>query len=157
MTIQWKSELWKLKDLKDYDKNPRKMDKKRFDKLVESLKQDGYHQRLLINLDGTIIGGHARKKALLKAGFKENSDIEVLVPDKLLTGEDFDRVNIRDNLTYGDFDYEMLANNFDADQLIDWGMPENWILNLADAIETKEEKEKESKSDKKCPKCGEFL
>lgn len=156
MPIQWKSELWKLKDLKDYDKNPRKIDKKRFEKLVESLKQDGYHQRLLINLDGTIIGGHARKKALLKAGFKESSEIEVLVPERLLTGEDFDRVNIRDNLTYGDFDYEMLANNLDADKLIDWGMPESWILNLADEIIEKSD-EKSEKSSKKCPKCGEIL
>ncbi len=140
MTIEWKSQSWKLKDLKDYDKNPRKMDKKRFDKLVDSLKTDGYHQRLLINTDGTIIGGHARKKALLKAGYKESSEVEVLVPDRLLIDEDFDRVNIRDNLPYGEFDFEILANNFEADQLIDWGMPEDWLKFLGDdEIEVTEE------------------
>ena len=129
MTIEWKSEKWKLKDLRDYDKNPRRMDKKRFDKLVESLKSDGYHQRLLINKDGTIIGGHARKKALLKAGYKESSEIEVLVPTILLEGEDFDRVNVRDNLPYGEFDFEILANHFEPDKLIDWGMPDFFMQN----------------------------
>ncbi len=126
MAVGWKSELWKLKDLRDYDKNPRKMDKKRFHKLVDSLKTDGYHQRLLINKDGTIIGGHARKKALLKAGYKDTSEIEVLVPDRLLEGDDLDRINIRDNLPYGEFDFDILANNFEPDKLIGWGMPEDW-------------------------------
>lgn len=141
MSIEWKSQTWKLKDLRDYDKNPRKMDKKRFEKLVESLKTDGYHQRLLINTDGTIIGGHARKKALLKAGYKESSEIEVLVPDRLLVDEDFDRVNIRDNLPYGEFDFDILANNFVAEQLLEWGMPEDWLKFLQDQeeIEVSEE------------------
>jgi len=127
VAVGWKSELWKLKDLRDYDKNPRKMDKKRFHKLVDSLKTDGYHQRLLINKDGTIIGGHARKKALLKAGYKDTSEIEVLVPDRLLEGDDLDRINIRDNLPYGEFDFDILANNFEPDKLIGWGMPEDWL------------------------------
>jgi DNA modification methylase len=138
MTISWKSDLRKLKDLKDYKNNPRKMEKEPFKKLVESLKSDGYHQRLLINIDGTIIGGHARKKALLKAGYKEESEIEVLVPDRLLTGEDFDRVNIRDNLPYGSFDFDMLANMFEPEQLIEWGMPEDWLQLDVEEIEAEE-------------------
>ncbi len=141
MAIQWTSEKRKLKDLRDYDKNPRKMEKDRFEKLVESIKSDGYHQRLLINTDGTIIGGHARKKAMLKAGWKESSTIDVLVPDRLLEGEEFDRINIRDNLPYGSFDFDILANNFEASQLIEWGMPEDWLkfLDEQEEIEVSEE------------------
>jgi site-specific DNA-methyltransferase (adenine-specific) len=132
--IQWINEKWKLKDLKDYDRNPRKMGKEEFGKLVESLKSDGYHHRLLINTDGTIIGGHARKKALLKAGHKENDEIEVLVPNRRLTDEEFDRVNIRDNLPYGSFDFDMLANNFEAAQLIEWGMPADWLTEVDEEV-----------------------
>lgn len=139
MTIKWISEKRKLKDLKDYDKNPRKMGKEEFNKLVESLKSDGYHQRLLINTDGTIIGGHARKKALLKAGYKDSDEIDVLVPEKMLEGEDFDRINIRDNLPYGSFDFEMLANLFDPAQLIEWGMPADWLQLVEEDIEVTEE------------------
>jgi site-specific DNA-methyltransferase (adenine-specific) len=134
-TIQWKSETRKLKELKDYNNNPRKMNKDRFDKLVESIKSDGYHQRLLINIDGTIIGGHARKKALLKSGYTDDSEIEVLVPNRLLEGADFDRVNIRDNLQYGDFDFDMLGNLFEPAQLIEWGMPEDLLQITKDDIE----------------------
>lgn len=115
------------------------MDKDRFIKLVDSIKTDGYHQRLLINTDGTIIGGHSRKKALLKAGYKESSDIEVLVPDRLLEGDDFNRVNIRDNLPYGEFDFDMLSNLFDPEQLIEWGMPEDWLKIIEPDIEVTDE------------------
>jgi DNA modification methylase len=134
MAIQWTSERRKLKELKDYENNPRKMDKKRFEQLVDSIKQDGYHQRLLINQDGTIIGGHARKKALLKAGYKEDSEIDVLLPHRQLEQEDFDRINIRDKLPYGDYDFDILANNFEPEQLIEWGMPEEWLNFAVDEI-----------------------
>jgi site-specific DNA-methyltransferase (adenine-specific) len=135
MTLKWISEKRKLKDLKDYDNNPRKMGKEEFGKLVDSLMSDGYHQRLLINQDGTIIGGHARKKALLKSGYKENDEIDVLVPDRLLEGDDFDRINIRDNLPYGAFDFDMLANLFDPSQLIEWGMPTDWLQLVEEDME----------------------
>jgi len=121
--INWLNEKIKIKDLKEYDRNPRKMGKDEFKNLVESLQSDGYHQRLLVNQDGTIIGGHQRKKALLKAGYKESDEIEVLMPDRLLSELEFDRINIRDNLPYGSFDYDMLANLFEPQDLIEWGMP----------------------------------
>ena len=127
LDITWREEKRRIADLKEYANNPRKMTKDAFEKLVESLQSDGYHMRLLVNLDGTIIGGHQRKKALLKAGFKKTDEIEVLVPNRLLAETEYDRVNIRDNLPYGAFDFDILANNFDKQQLIDWGMPEEWL------------------------------
>ena len=51
--------------LKDYEQNPRRISKKDFEKLVESIKQDGYHQPMLIDFDNVIISGDKRKKALL--------------------------------------------------------------------------------------------
>ena len=132
MSIQWKCELRKLESLKDYEHNPRKMDKPSFDNLVKSIKDDGYHQRLLINQDGTIIGGHARKKALLKAGY---SEVEVLVPDRMLVDDDFNRVNVRDNLSFGQFDFEILNEFFDPEKLIEWGMPEDLLQKTKENIE----------------------
>lgn len=157
MNIAWGTQQRKLKDLKDYDKNPRKMDKDEFNNLIKSIQQDGYHQRLLINVDNTIIGGHQRKKAMLKAGYKPNDIIEVLVPNRLLEGDDFDRLNIRDNLPYGSFDFDMLANNFDSERLIEWGFPPlmlgNSILKMNEEVP---DKIKEIKA-KTCPHCGELL
>lgn len=136
--VVWTAVKRKISELKDYDKNPRKLGKEEFAKLVESIQQDGYHMRLLINTDGTIIGGHARKKALLKAGYNKEDEIEVLIPDRFLEGDDFDRINIRDNLPYGSFDFDMLGNNFDAQQLIEWGMPADWLQFEVEEIEAEE-------------------
>ena len=156
MAITWHTETRKLKDLKDFSNNPRKIGKEEFDNLVRSLKEDGYHQRLLINVDGKIIGGHQRKKALLKAGFTNDSELEVLVPDKLLEGKDFERINIRDNLLFGNYDFDILGNLFDREELVGWGMPEDWLIG-AEKEEEKSESTKEEPTVKTCPNCGELL
>jgi site-specific DNA-methyltransferase (adenine-specific) len=63
--LTWTVQTVKLSHLKDYQHNPRKITKAEMDKLVTSLREDGYHQRFLVNNDHTLIGGHQRKKALL--------------------------------------------------------------------------------------------
>jgi hypothetical protein len=125
--IVWSQKTIKINDLKDYDKNPRKISKDAFDRLVRDIQEDGYHSRIKANTDYTIIGGHARKKALLKAGYKSTDDIQVLIPDRTLSDEEFKRINIKDNLIFGDFDFDILANEFNQDDLIEWGMPADWL------------------------------
>ncbi len=127
MDIEWDSAKVMISALKEYDKNPRRISKADFERLVNDLKQDGYHRRILVNQDNTIIGGHSRKKALLAAGFKNTDEIEVLKAKELLVESDLKRLNIRDNLPFGEFDFDMLANHFDPLELIEWGMPEEWL------------------------------
>lgn len=128
--IQWQSKSIPISELKDYEHNPRRISKKEFEKLVRCLKEDGYHQRIIVNSDYTILGGHQRKKALLAAGFKESDEVEVLCPNRMLTPEEIDRINIRDNLLFGEYDFDVLANRFEVDQLLDFGMPEDWLQSL---------------------------
>lgn len=135
----WVEESRELGELKDYDRNPRKMTKPAFQKLCESIKQDGYHARIMVDTNGVIIGGHQRKRALLASGYKKKDIVSVITPSRPLTQEEFDRLNIRDNLPYGEFDFDMLANNFDADKLIDWGMPEDWLGLGKEVIEATDE------------------
>jgi hypothetical protein len=154
LTVKWVETEIQIKDLKEYERNPRRMSKNQFENLVKSLQEDGYHQRLIVNRDGTIIGGHQRKKALKEAGFKQGDKIPVLMPDRELEEEEFKRINVRDNLPFGEFDFDMLASDFDIDQLIDWGMPEEWLPSYE---EPEEEKQKESAATDKqteCPNCG---
>ena len=130
--IIWQSIKKRLNDLKDYDSNPRTITKTAFAKLVESIKQDGYHQRIIIDPNNRIIGGHQRKQAMLAAGWSGEQLIECLQANRELTEEEFKRINIRDNLQHGDWDLDTLANNFDAELLIDWGFDEKLLGIIAE-------------------------
>lgn len=128
--INWQSKSIPITQLKDYEHNPRRISKKEFEKLVRCIKEDGYHQRIIVNSDYTILGGHQRKKALLAAGFKENDEVEVLIPNRPLTPQELDRINIRDNLPFGEYDFDILANRFNPSELLDFGIPEDWLSSL---------------------------
>src|SRR5271154_3490918 len=144
--LKWQSKSIQISELKDYEHNPRKIDKKEFSKLVNSIKEDGYHQRIVVNSDYTIIGGHQRKKALLQAGMSEKDKIDVLIPERPLTPEELDRINIRDNLPFGEYDFDILSLRFNADTLINFGMPEDWLIGFGDSA-LLEESENESALD----------
>lgn len=116
--IEWHVEKRNIKDLKDYHKNPRKMTKEQAKDLQESLHKFGVVGKPFINLDNVIIGGHQRVRTLKKMGHKE---IEVEVPNRLLDEKEVEELNIRHNRNTGSFDDDMLANQFDIEDLIDWG------------------------------------
>lgn len=157
MTI-WSEKKVRLKDLKDFGQNPRCIKDKEFKDLVRSLKEDGYHQRFLVNTDLTIIGGHQRKQALLEIGISPDEDISVLMPDRLLSLDEVKRLNIRDNLPYGQFDFDALANNFEVNDLIDWGFAEELLINEEeeniDIEEINTDSDKKKNNTVKCPNCS---
>jgi ParB-like chromosome segregation protein Spo0J len=132
MEITWTEQKRKLKDLSVYERNPRRISKIAFEKLKESLRLSGYNSRLLINLDNTVVSGHQRIRALKELGV---SEIDVLVPNRLLTPKEFERVLITSNISAGEFDMDLLANEFDADELIDWGMDET-LFSVADSVQS---------------------
>lgn len=157
MTINWQTKSIKIKDLIDYEHNPRNMSKIDFNNLVRSLKEDGYHQKLLVNTTNVILGGHARRRALLESGLTIDDEIEVLMPDRELSNEEFQRINIRDNLEYGKFDFDILNSHFDTNELIEWGMSEDMLTGFGAVDEEAEEKKEKDKKQKSCPHCGELL
>lgn len=130
--LKWHSKTLKISELKEYEHNPRKITKDEFNKLVTSLKEDGYHQRILVTPDNIIIGGHQRKKALIESGLSQDTEIEVLAASRNLTQSELDRINIRDNLSFGEYDFDVLGSRFDIDTLIDFGMPEDMLIGFGD-------------------------
>lgn len=157
MTIKWTETELPLRSLKDYKRNPRRISKAQFGNLVKSIQQDGYHQRLVVNQDGTIIGGHQRKKALKEAGYKPNDKIPVLVPHRQLAEEEFKRLLVRDNLPYGEYDFDILSSDYDIDELIEWGMPKEWLPSMQEpGQDGKQLEEPEGGTTKQttCPECG---
>ena len=130
--ITWQEASIKLSQLKEYANNPRKITKEMLDKLASHIKEDGYHQRIIVDNDYTIIGGHQRKKALYMAGYDDETEIEVLMSSRKLTSEEIDRLNIRDNLAFGEYDFDILTERFDQEELLSFGMDEDMLRPIFD-------------------------
>jgi DNA modification methylase len=123
-SIVWQEKTVALKDLRPYERNPRRISKEAFNKLKQSIEQDGFHQRILCTPEFKVIGGHQRIKALKELGWK---DVQVLTPSRELTEDEYRRLLIRDNLQAGEWDMDELANAFTIEELKDWGFPENLL------------------------------
>lgn len=92
----------KLKDLKPADYNPRKAltpDDAEYQKIKRSVEKFGYVDPIIINMDGTIIGGHQRHTVLSDLGY---IDAEVVVLD--LSKEDEKALNVALNKISGEWD-----------------------------------------------------
>lgn len=114
--LNWKNVIMKVSKLTPYEKNPRKASKEQFLKLVESITRLGYMATMLAQPDGTVIGGHLRLRALKHLGIKQ---IEVRIPNRELTPDEFKEALLRDNVLYGEFKEEMLFEHFGA-ELVDF-------------------------------------
>jgi len=110
-----------VKDIKLNPSNPRIIKDDKFKKLVKSLKEFPEMAKVrpvVIDEDNMILGGNMRFKAMLEAGW---TDIPV-TKVKGWTEEQKREFVVKDNLGYGEWDYDVLANDYDLEQLDEWGM-----------------------------------
>lgn len=142
MTIAWHIETRKISELKDYEKNPRKLSPQAAEHLKQSLERFGLIDKPIINLDNTIIGGHQRKKTLKKMGIKQ---VEVNVPDRQLTDQEVEELNIRLNRNTGEWNFKCLEEDWNMNDLLTWG------FNIDEF--TANEHVIEKKSEDECPTC----
>lgn len=122
MPVQWNIETRKIKDLAPHSKNPRKLSKHDANNLKKSIEKFGLIDKPIITSEGKIIGGHQRISILKKMG---NKEIDCYVADSELSQQDIDELNIRLNRNAGEWDYDILANQWDVNNLIDWGFTED--------------------------------
>lgn len=142
MTITWHLETRKLSQLKDHPKNPRQLSAHDAAHLTVSIDKFGLIDKPIINVNGEIIGGHQRKKILKKLAIKE---VECWVPNRELNQKEVDELNIRLNRNTGDFDYDILANQWEITDLLDWGFEmDDLQLGEAEQIAGGEEEEGET-------------
>ena len=108
----------KISDLKPAPYNPRKSSDKQEANLKKSLEKFGVVEPIVFNKQtGHIVGGHFRIRELKKLGYKE---VDCVIVD--LNEDDEKELNIRLNANTGDWDFDELANNWDAGQLTEWGI-----------------------------------
>lgn len=106
----------KVSDLLPYEKNPRKINEKQMSDLKRSLRKYNLAELPAINLDGTIVAGHQRIKALHLLG-RGDEQIEVRIPNRQLSEAEFKDYLIVSNKSGGSWDFAGLAENFDMDAL----------------------------------------
>jgi len=119
--INWSLKTIPIKDLNEYGKNPRTLTERHQRLLSDSLTKFGLVEKPIVNTDLTIIGGHQRLAVLELQQVKE---VEVWYPDRELTEKEVEEFNIVLNRVGGQFDYDVLANQFDVGDLLNWGFDE---------------------------------
>jgi len=114
----------KLTEIKSNPNNPRVIKDHRFENLKKSITEFPKMMELrpiVINADNIILGGNMRFKALKDLGYKEVPD-EWVKQASDLTEEETRRFIIADNVGFGEHDWDMLANDWDTQELEDWGL-----------------------------------
>lgn len=110
----------KISAVKSNPNNPRIIKDEKFQKLVKSIQEfpDMLEKRpIVVNTDMVVLGGNMRLKACKEAGLKE---VPVIIAD--WNEEQQRQFIIKDNVGFGEWDWESLANEWDADELSDWGL-----------------------------------
>jgi hypothetical protein len=113
-------ELVPISKVKANPANPRTIKDDKFAKLVESLKnfpEMANVRPIIVNSDMVTLGGNMRLKAMKEAGWKQ---VPVTVVDWPEAKQR--EFIIKDNVGFGDWDWDTLANEWDAEPLEDWGL-----------------------------------
>jgi DNA modification methylase len=118
----------KLSLIKSNPNNPRIIKDEKFKKLVQSIKDfpEMIEKRPMVcvtDIDGSIypLGGNMRLKALQELKYKEIPDTWVVMADDW-TEEKRREFVIKDNVGFGEWDWDDLANNWDVEELENWGL-----------------------------------
>jgi len=151
--IKWHTEKRKLSELIPYDKNPRQLTKIQHQDLTKSIKKFDLAEIPAINTDNIIIAGHQRITILKEQQNGNDIEIDVRVPSRKLTDQEFKEYNIRSNKNMGEWDFDMLANNFEFEDLKDWGFTEKQ-LGVFNPIDESEQSQLNKNTPVKCPECG---
>jgi DNA modification methylase len=116
-----RTEIVKIGDVKINPNNPRLIKDDKFAKLVQSIKdlpQMLDIRPIVVNSDMVVLGGNMRLKACKEAGLKQ---VPIIIADNLTEDQQREFL-IKDNVSGGEWDWQMIANDWDAQQLEEWGL-----------------------------------
>ncbi len=142
-----------IKEIKENENNPRYIRDTKFKKLVKSIKDFPEmleFRPIIVDEDMVILGGNMRLKACKSAGLNKVW-VDIVKGWSEKQKQEF---IIKDNSSFGEWDWDLLANEWDVYELNEWGLslPEFKPNN----IEVNEAIEVTNQGDK-CPECGKLL
>jgi ParB-like chromosome segregation protein Spo0J len=131
-------QLVNIQQIRNNENNPRIIKDYKFKQLVKSIKEFPEMLKLrpiVVNSDMIVLGGNMRLKACKEAGLKE---VWILKADDLTEQQQREFI-VKDNVGFGEWDWDVLANEWNNQQLEDWGLD---LLPFEDNIEDiKEQKD----------------
>jgi len=137
-----------ITEIKSNPNNPRICKDHKFKQLVKSIQDFPQMLELrpiVIDENNIVLGGNMRLKACIEAGL---TDVPVIHANNL-TEEQKKEFIIKDNISFGEHDWDVLANEWNILELDEWGLDIPAFAN-----NDIEEKEDNAKGEKKCPNCG---
>lgn len=111
----------KINEIKSNELNPRWIKDSKFEKLVKSIKEFPEMLELrpiVVDENMTILGGNMRYKACVEAGLKE---IPIIIANKLSETQKKEFI-IKDNIGFGEWDWDILSNEWNVDELNNWSL-----------------------------------
>ena len=138
-----KTEMVKITEIQKNPNNPRLIKDNKFEKLVQSIKKFPEMLNLrpiVVNNEMVVLGGNMRLAACKEAGLK---NVPIIKADDLTEDQQKEFI-IKDNVSFGEWDWDMLANEWEGTELVDWGL-DVW-LNEDDIKELKNPDNKESEN-----------
>jgi len=132
-----------IRQIRPNPDNPRFIKEGKFEKLVKSIKEFPEMLELrpiVVNQDMVVLGGNMRLKACEEAGIEQ---VPIIFADNL-TEEQQKEFIIKDNSSFGEWDWDLLANEWETQDLIEWGLdiPDDWAAD--EVLEAKEDDFEES-------------
>ena len=116
-----KIEKVKVSEVKNNPNNPRVIKNDKFKKLVRSISEFPEMleiRPIVVDKDNIVLGGNMRLRACKEAGLKE---VYIVKADQLTEKQQREFI-IKDNVGFGEWDWDDLANEWDVDELEDWGL-----------------------------------
>lgn len=156
MAINWKPVKVRLGDLIPNPENPKHSDQATVDRLNESADTLGQFETLAVDHDKkSALDGHQRLNAWLDK-FGPDHKVDARYPDRPLTAEEKRKLILYSGKgTHGQWDFDMLANHFEIEELTEFGGFDLDHLGMSpDYNEPEEVGEDDLKTSNECPKCG---
>lgn len=124
-----------IKKVKPNTTNPRVIKDNKFKKLVQSIKEFPEMldlRPIVVDSDMIVLGGNMRLKACIEAGLTE---VPILIADQL-TEDQKNEFIIKDNVNFGEWDWDVLANEWNVEALSDWALtiPNFGNLDMLEAV-----------------------
>lgn len=158
--VEFHTEWRKVGQLVPYEYNPRHLTKRQYRTLKKSLQKFSLAEIPVINTDGTILAGHQRI-AILTQMYGPDYELEVRIPNRVLTPKECQEYIIRSNQNHASWDVDMLANVFDTSDLMDWGFSKSFLAGedieipeMSDILVEKDPRGRKPNPIVKCPECG---